>query len=59
VLGARDRTEARLDPHPPAEVEEHRVEPHRVAAPLEHDDLGVIEEPLAWNAAERAGGAHQ
>lgn len=35
------------------------MEAHRVAAPLEHDDSGIIEEPLARNATERAGGADQ
>src|SRR6266545_1512911 len=59
VLGARDRAEARLDAHPPAQVEEHGVEAHRLAAPLQHDDLRVVEEPLARDAAERVGGAHQ
>ena len=32
---------------------------HRLAAALEHDDLGVVEQPLARDAAEAAGGAHQ
>ena len=59
VLRPSHRAEARLDAHPPAKVEEHGVEAHRVAASLQHDDLGVIEEPLARDAAEGAGGAHQ
>ena len=59
VFRARDRAKAWLDAHVPAQLEEHWVEAHRVAAPLEHDDLGVVEEPLARDPAESSRGAHE
>jgi hypothetical protein len=54
-----DRTQARLRTHLAAQLEEHRVESNGVALALEHDDLGVVEEPLARRALEGARGAHQ
>src|ERR1700690_712701 len=41
-----------LDVHGAAEIEEQRMEASGVAVPLEHDDLGIIEEPLARGAGE-------
>ena len=59
VLGSRHRAQAGLYAHLGAEIVERRMKADRVAAALEHDGLGIIEEPLPRHAAERVAGAHQ
>ena len=46
--------ELRLDAHRGAQGEERGMKPRHRTDALEHDDLGVVEQPLASHATERA-----
>ena len=59
LLGTAHRAEARLHAECAAQIEQQRMKSHRVASSLEHDDLGIIEQPLTRNTAKMLGGTQQ
>src|SRR5580658_1909818 len=59
VLGAPHGAQTRLDMEGPAQLQQDRMEADGFAAALEHDDLGVVEEPLAGDPTEGPGGAQK
>ena len=58
LLGFAHAAKARLHMQRAGEVEQPGVKTNRVAVALEHDDLGVVEEPLPRRALEEDARPH-